>query len=74
MQVALWVLHCHTLDVFESTPRLALLSPEKGSGKTRTPEVAVDVLAESDRGTLDSISPHPLRLDVSIPGSRRRTR
>lgn len=37
--VVLWVLHCHALDAFESTPRLALLSPEKGSGKTRTLEV-----------------------------------
>lgn len=37
--VALWVVHCHALDAFESTPRLALLSPEKGSGKTRTLEV-----------------------------------
>jgi hypothetical protein len=37
--VALWVLHCHALDAFDSTPRLALLSPEKGSGKTRTLEV-----------------------------------
>lgn len=37
--VALWVVHCHTLDSFESTPRLALLSPEKGSGKTRTLEL-----------------------------------
>lgn len=37
--VVLWVLHCHALDAFESTPRLALLSPEKGSGKTRTLEL-----------------------------------
>lgn len=37
--VALWILHCHALEAFESTPRLALLSPEKGSGKTRTLEV-----------------------------------
>jgi hypothetical protein len=37
--VAPWVLHCHAIDAFESTPRLALLSPEKGSGKTRTLEV-----------------------------------
>lgn len=37
--VAAWVLHCWTLDAFDSTPRLALLSPEKGSGKTRTLEV-----------------------------------
>ena len=37
--VALWVMHCHAIEAFESTPRLALLSPEKGSGKTRTLEV-----------------------------------
>jgi hypothetical protein len=37
--VVLWVLHCHALDAFDSTPRLALLSPEKGSGKTRTLEL-----------------------------------
>src|SRR5215210_6500028 len=37
--VVLWVVHCHALEAFDSTPRLALLSPEKGSGKTRTLEV-----------------------------------
>jgi hypothetical protein len=37
--VTLWAAHCQLLDAFESTPRLALLSPEKGSGKTRTLEV-----------------------------------
>lgn len=37
--VTLWAAHCHLLGAFESTPRLALLSPEKGSGKTRTLEV-----------------------------------
>lgn len=37
--VALWALHSHAVDCFESTPRLAILSPEKGSGKTRTLEM-----------------------------------
>lgn len=37
--VALWAAHCHAIDAFDSTPRLALISPEKGSGKTRTLEV-----------------------------------
>ncbi len=37
--VALWTVHTHLLESFESTPRLALLSPEKQSGKTRTLEV-----------------------------------
>lgn len=36
---ALWVVHAHCLPAFESTPRLAFLSPEKGSGKTRALEV-----------------------------------
>lgn len=36
---ALWAAHTHCLDAFESTPRLAPLSPEKGSGKTRLLEV-----------------------------------
>ena len=44
--VVLWVVHCHALDAFESTPRLALLSPEKGSGKTRTLEVLALVVPE----------------------------
>jgi len=37
--VTLWAAHCHAPDSFESTPRIALLSPEPGSGKTRTLEV-----------------------------------
>lgn len=37
--VAAWAVHCWAVDAFDSTPRLALLSPEKGSGKTRTLEV-----------------------------------
>jgi hypothetical protein len=35
----LWAAHAHVLDVFDSTPRLAFLSPEPGSGKTRALEV-----------------------------------
>jgi Protein of unknown function (DUF3631) len=37
--VTLWAAHTHLLDRFESTPRLAVLSPEPGSGKTRVLEV-----------------------------------
>ena len=35
----LWAAHAHVLDAFDSTPRLAFLSPEPGSGKTRALEV-----------------------------------
>lgn len=37
--VTLWDAHTHLLDCFDSTPRLAFLSPEPGSGKTRALEV-----------------------------------
>jgi hypothetical protein len=46
--VTLWDAHTHLLDAFESTPRLAFLSPEPGSGKTRGLEIC---------GTL---APHPM--------------
>jgi hypothetical protein len=38
-----WVPHAHAVTAFESTPRLAALSPEPGSGKTRLLE-AIEVL------------------------------
>lgn len=47
--VALWVVHAHNLDHAESTPRLAVLSPERGSGKTRTLEI------------IELLVPNPLR-------------
>ncbi|MYS24681.1 Protein of unknown function [Streptomyces sp. DvalAA-14] len=37
--VVLWNAHSHLLDCFDSTPRLAFLSPEPGSGKTRGLEI-----------------------------------
>ena len=36
---ALWILHAHLMDVWDSTPRLCFLSPEPGSGKSRALEV-----------------------------------
>lgn len=35
----LWIAHCWFMDAWESTPRLAFLSPEPGSGKSRALEV-----------------------------------
>jgi hypothetical protein len=35
----LWIVHAHLMEVWESTPRIAFLSPEPGSGKTRALEV-----------------------------------
>jgi len=36
----LWIAHTWLMDAWESTPRIAFLSPEPGSGKTRALEVA----------------------------------
>ncbi|MEQ1915230.1 MAG: DUF3631 domain-containing protein, partial [Gallionella sp.] len=37
--VTLWAAHAHMIEHFHTTPRLALLSPEPASGKTRVLEV-----------------------------------
>ncbi|RUU96658.1 DUF3631 domain-containing protein [Mesorhizobium sp. M1A.F.Ca.IN.020.06.1.1] len=36
----LWIAHTHMMDAWESTPRIAFLSPEPGSGKTRALEIS----------------------------------
>lgn len=35
----LWAAHAHMMNAFEATPRLAFLSPEPASGKTRAMEI-----------------------------------
>lgn len=50
--VALWAAHTHFIRRLETTPRLACLSPEPGSGKTRVLEV-LDVLCASPLMALD---------------------
>ena len=53
--VTLWAVHTHFIDQLETTGRLACLSPEPGSGKTRVLEV------------LDLLCHHPmLALDLSM--------
>ena len=37
----LWIAHTHCMDAWESSPRIAFLSPEPASGKTRAIEVSV---------------------------------
>ena len=36
---ALWCVHAHLMEHWESTPRIAFLSPEPGSGKSRALEI-----------------------------------
>lgn len=55
--VALWTVHAHAILSFESTPRLAVLSPEKGSGKTRCLEV------------LELLTPEPMHAVNATPAA-----
>lgn len=40
----LWVAHTHLMEAWEATPRLAFLSPEPASGKTRALEITETVV------------------------------
>jgi hypothetical protein len=53
--VTLWAAHTHLVAQFESTPRLALLSPEKQCGKSRTLELLELLSAGAE--TLSDASP-----------------
>jgi uncharacterized protein DUF3631 len=47
--VTLWAVHTHFVDQYDSTPRLAILSPEKQSGKSRTLEILELLCAGPER-------------------------
>ncbi|HET9256859.1 MAG TPA: DUF3631 domain-containing protein [Pseudonocardiaceae bacterium] len=53
----LWVAHAHAIDAAESTPRIAFLSPEPGSGKTRALEVC------------ELLVPHPMHAVNATPAA-----
>ena len=58
--VTLWVAHAHLVLDGENSPRLALLSPEPGSGKTRTLEV-LELLVPSPLFSLSASTPATFR-------------
>ncbi|MFI5855990.1 DUF3631 domain-containing protein [Streptomyces parvulus] len=66
--VALWDAHAHLLDCFDSTPRLAFLSPEPGSGKSRALEV-VETLVPQPMTAVNA-SAAALFRSVSNPSGR----
>jgi hypothetical protein len=49
MAIALWVLHTHVFGRFKITPRLALLSPVRGCGKTTVLILLEALTANPDR-------------------------
>ncbi|MGH2927246.1 MAG: hypothetical protein ACRDL8_03485, partial [Solirubrobacteraceae bacterium] len=58
--VTLWAVHSHLVWAFASSPRLALLSPEPGSGKTRTLEV-LELLVPLPMSALSASTPAVFR-------------
>ncbi|MFE4420869.1 DUF3631 domain-containing protein [Streptomyces sp. NPDC056817] len=66
--VALWDAHAHLLDCFDSTPRIAFLSPEPGSGKSRALEV-VETLVPQPMTAVNA-SAAALFRSVSNPNGR----
>ncbi len=63
--VTLWACHSHLIAAATSTPRLALLSPEPGSGKTRVLEV-LELLVPAPMSVLSAS-----RRPSSAPSPRR---
>ncbi|GAB2770121.1 DUF3631 domain-containing protein [Streptomyces daliensis] len=46
--VALWDAHAHLIDAFDGTARLAFLSPEPGSGKSRALEIVETLTPQAE--------------------------
>ena len=60
--IALWTVHTHVADCFDTTPRLALLSAEKRSGKSRVLEVLAPMVARQE----PAITPSAAALYLSL--------
>ena len=48
---ALWIAHTHLMEAWESTPRIAFLSPEPGSGKTAPAAATHRICFRADQNT-----------------------
>jgi hypothetical protein len=64
----LWIAHTWLMDAWESTPRMAFLSPESGSGKSRALEVTEPLVPRPVHAV--STSPAYLFRKVSDPEGR----
>jgi hypothetical protein len=64
----LWTAHTHLMEKWESTPRLAFLSPEPGSGKTRALEVSEPIVPRPVEA-VNATSAYIFR-KISDPGGR----
>ncbi len=64
----LWIAHTHCMDKWESTPRIAFLSPEPGSGKTRALELT-ELLVPRPISTVNCTSNYLFRRMVDPAGT-----
>jgi hypothetical protein len=64
----LWIVHTHLMPAWDSTPRIAFLSPEPGSGKTRALEVS-ELLVPNPVEAVN-VTPAYLFRKVGIDGAR----
>lgn len=64
----LWIAHSHLMDNWDSTPRLAFLSPEPGSGKSRALEVTAPLVPGPVHAV--NVSPAYLFRKVADPSGR----
>ena len=62
----LWVAHTHLMGAWESTPRIAFLSPEPGSGKTRAMEVTELLVPNPLAAVNVTANPHALDFYASV--------
>lgn len=53
---SLWILHAHLVEAFDTTPRLAFLSPEPGSGKSRALELTEALVPRPELTVNNSVS------------------
>ncbi len=58
--VTLWTAHTHAIEVFDNTPRLAFLSPEPASGKSRALEIC-DLLVARPLITINASAAYLMR-------------
>jgi hypothetical protein len=65
--VTLWDAHAHLIDAFDGTARLAFLSPEPGSGKSRALEI-VETLTPNAALTVNASANALFRLVEATPG------
>ncbi|WP_406722641.1 DUF3631 domain-containing protein [Streptomyces althioticus] len=65
--VTLWDAHAHLIECFETTPRIAFLSPEPGSGKSRALEI-VELLTPRPVTTVSASANALYRLVDSAAG------